>query len=94
MHIDARPDPIRSLSRLPPTPNMEHTVKIRLAPGSTKEETFVLDLEPLQELGVQALGVFTESGHSCEIAIPLEYIEQRQGGLGQNPYQRYSQRQG
>ena len=79
VHIDARPDPMRSLSRLPPTPDMKHTIKIRLAPGNTSEETFVVEPERLQELGVQALGVFTEGGHSCEVAIPLEYIEQRQG---------------
>ena len=79
VHIDARPDPIRSLSRQPPIFEMKNTVKVWVAPGNTIEETYVLKPERLEEFGVRAVGLFTEDGYSCEVALPLEYIEQRQG---------------
>ena len=50
-----------------------------MAPGNTPEEIFVRAAERLEELGVRVAGLFTESGHTCEVAIPIEYVEERQG---------------
>ena len=33
----------------------------------------------LESMGVEAAGIFTENGHDYEVAVPLRYIESRQG---------------
>ena len=35
--------------------------------------------EPLAELGVKVMGLFTDSGYTCEVAVPMAYVTERQG---------------
>ena len=77
--IDARPDPLRSLNQTSDGFDMPRFVSVWLAPGRTPEEVFVIAPERLAELGVLATGLFTDRGHSSEVAVPLEYIIERQG---------------
>jgi len=62
VRIDARPDPLRSLSRENGTSEMTRYVIVWLAPGRTPEEVLTLHTKRLGELGVIATGLFTERG--------------------------------
>ena len=79
VRLNARPDPIRSISRDGGDFEMTDYITLWFAPGRTPEEVFMLGQEALTQLGVQAMGLFTDSGYTCEVAVPLSYVVERQG---------------
>ena len=79
IRIDARPDPMRSLSRSRSGADYDPYVIVWLAPGKTPDQTFLHEGELAGEFGVRAVGILTAGGHSCEVAIPISYIREKQG---------------
>ena len=79
IRLDARPDPRRSLSRDGGDVERSTYITIWFAPGRTPDEAFMFTPEPLAELGVKVMGLFTDTGYTCEVAVPMAYVTERQG---------------
>ena len=77
MLVDARPDPVRSNSRGQGL--FENFLFIGLSPGATPGEMVFYKREQVVGEGVQAICAKTDGGHNTEIAIPLSYLDEKQG---------------
>ena len=75
--VDARPDPVRSNSRGQGL--FENFLFIGLSPGATPGEMVFYKREQVGGEGVQAICAKTDGGHNTEIAIPLSYLDEKQG---------------
>ncbi len=76
LRLDARPKDVRDLW-CGQTENKE-TVTIILSPGQTAADMVGLDPSELPD-GVQAVCVLSAGGYSFEAAIPVSYLEKKQG---------------
>ncbi|HIJ72506.1 MAG TPA: hypothetical protein HPP83_00245 [Candidatus Hydrogenedentes bacterium] len=77
VRLDARPEAERKGWR--GGGEFKETLFIATAPAATSDETEVLERERLPE-GVQVVCVQTDTGHNTEIAVPISYLNARQGG--------------
>ncbi|MBT3345961.1 MAG: hypothetical protein HN712_15050 [Gemmatimonadetes bacterium] len=75
LRLDARPDPARSQGR----DEGGTALAIAISPDHVPDNMILLAREALEQQGVRAVGVPTESGHAYEVSIPLSYIEEKQG---------------
>ena len=78
LRVDGRSDPERSRGR-DASRSVEERVFVAISPGERLEEMYLVAADELDSLGVQAIGVPTPKGHAYEVAIPLRYVEHRQG---------------
>jgi len=77
VRVDARPDPARSAGR--GKDEGKDFVMVGLSPGRTEAE--MVRFEPSQwPEGTLAACVKTDKGWSAEIAIPVAYLDEKQGG--------------
>jgi len=77
VRLDARPEPQRSAGR--GRGEFTDVLLVALSPGLTPEQMVVYGRERLPE-GVKAVCVATEGGYSTEIAVPVRYLNEKQGG--------------
>jgi hypothetical protein len=80
VRFDARADPVRSQGR--GQGEFRDILVISLSPGETPEAMVHYGKHQLPP-GVQAVCVKTDTGHATEIAIPVPYLNDRQGGAWQ-----------
>jgi hypothetical protein len=76
VRIDGRPEPARSQGR--GEGEFSDMLPIILSPGPTADQTIFFNPEQLPP-GVKMACVRTETGHATEIAVPVEWLNQRQG---------------
>ena len=77
VRVDARPEPQRSAGR--GANEFRDLLLVAVTPGETPEQMVFSDRDQLPE-GVRAICVPTETGHVTEIAIPVAYLDEMQGG--------------
>jgi hypothetical protein len=77
VRFDARPDPLRSQGR--GRGEFRDILVISMSPGETPDKMVHYGKQQLPP-GVRAVCVKTDTGHATEIAIPLSYLNERQGG--------------
>jgi len=78
IRLDARPDPARSASR--GKVEFEDFLVISLCPGQDISQAYNHDKLPA---GVRAVSRKTANGHATEAAIPVAYLDGKQGGQWQ-----------
>ena len=76
VRLDARPAPTRSYHR--GGGEFEEFLFLAASPGRTVEEVGWFQQDRIPE-GVQAVCVRTEKGHNTEIAVPVRYLNEKQG---------------
>jgi len=76
VRLDARPDPERSQGR--GQGEKENFLLLALSPGDTPENMVFCDQDILPE-GTTAVCLKTDTGHATEIALPIAYLNQKQG---------------
>ncbi len=79
VRVDARPDPRRSLSQDGGDQEMTTYITVWMAPGRMADEVFLMAGDSIARLGVEVSGLFTDTGYTCEVAVPLSYVIERQG---------------
>lgn len=75
VRLDARPDPVRSADGGAEA----DLVVIGISPGADPQDQVLFQAGTLAQQGVGAVSRPTTAGHSYEMAIPLSYLEERQG---------------
>ena len=76
IRLDARPDPVRSHHQ--GGGEFEQFLLLAASPAATAGESRWYRGDRLPE-GIKAVCVKTEKGHNTEIAIPVSYLDERQG---------------
>jgi len=76
VRLDARPDPERSKGR--GEGEKESFLLLALSPGDTPENMVFCDQDILPK-GTRAVSLKTNTGHATEMAIPMAYLNEKQG---------------
>ena len=79
IRLDARPEPERFVGRGEEDGQQTRHLLVHLSPGEESGKPCVLDLDTLPK-GLQAASAPNPSGYEAEVAIPMTYLEERQGG--------------
>ena len=77
IRFDARPEPARSQGR--GRAEFKEILVISMSPGETRDKITLYSANLLPK-GVQAVCMKTATGHAAEVAIPVGYLNGRQGG--------------
>jgi hypothetical protein len=77
IRFDGRPEPLRSQGR--GHGEFKDILVISMSPGETPDQMVLYSKEQLPP-GVKAACVKTPTGHAAEVAIPVSYLNQKQGG--------------
>lgn len=77
IRVDARPDPERSRGR--GDDEFKTILLLAMSPGETPGQTLLYSREKLP-VGTKAVCVKTADGHRTEAAIPVAWLDQKQGG--------------
>ncbi len=67
VHLDARPDPMRSANR--GEDELREYLKVAVSPRETGEERVLFEPDLMPE-GLQVAAIITKTGHAAEVAIP------------------------
>jgi len=74
IRIDARPDPARSIGK--GDKEFDDFIVVSLVPGQNQAQAYQHDRLPK---GLKAVSVATSTGHITEVAIPVKYLNDKQG---------------
>jgi hypothetical protein len=77
IRIDARPESVRA--RNDGGGEFANFALVAVSPGATAEEMAWFERDKVEQMGITAVSVVTDSGHNTEVALPLSWLNQMQG---------------